>query len=243
MKKIMDELNALKFSIRREQKQCFKQFLSVLELFIFCYKEKLKQEDVVSLSKIRKETGISPENYLKYQFVKDYVRKYKQLFPTIAHLNFLYETGEYDPGKEKEAFNDIAVYSIHVGRTWKLSGSFDDEDYYFSFECKRLNDAGKNQLYIDQGIKRYVENTYAGAMPFAGMIGFIEQGDIVRIKDDINLRLSKLNKSGQLMTIEFLRFFKVEENFQFSFSSKHERVCNSPIALHHLFLDYSSILI
>jgi len=239
----MDELDALLFSKRREQKQCLKQFREVLRLIIFCYREKLRQGDAVSLSKIHEETGITPEDYLKYRLVKDYLRKYKRLFPAIAHLYFLYETGEYHREKEKETFNDIAVYSISVGRAWKLSEEFDDEDYYFSFECKRLKDLGKNQLYIDQGIRRYVENAYAGAMPFAGMIGFVEKGDIVRIKDDIDLRLSKLNGSGELTTIEFLRFFKVEEDFEFSYSSKHERVRNSPIALHHLFLDYSSLIL
>lgn len=236
----MDELDALLFSKRREQKQCFKQFHEVMRLIIFCYREKLRQGDAVSLSKIREETGITLEDYLKYRLV-DYLRKYKRQFPAIAHLHFLPETGEYDREKEKETFNDIAVYSITVGKTWKLSEKFDDEDYYFSFECKRLKDLGKNRLYIDQGIRRYVENAYAGAMPFAGMIGFVEKGDIVRIKDDIDLRLSALNGSRELTTIEFLRFFKVEEDFEFSYSSKHERVRNSPIALHHLFLDYSSL--
>ncbi|HLP44833.1 MAG TPA: hypothetical protein VK469_02745 [Candidatus Kapabacteria bacterium] len=238
----MDELNAQLFSKRREQKQCFKQFREVLRLIIFCYREKIRQGDAVSLSKIREETGITPEDYLKYRLVEDYLRKYKRLFPAIAHLYFLPETGEYDAKKEKERFNDITVYAITVGRAWKLSDGHDDEDYYFSFECKRLRDLGKNQFYIDQGIMRYVGNAYAGAMPFAGMIGFVEKGDIVRIKDDINLRLSKLNISEELTTIEFLRFFKVEEAFEFSYSSRHERVQNSPIALHHLFLDYSSLL-
>ncbi|HLP61768.1 MAG TPA: hypothetical protein VK186_23205 [Candidatus Deferrimicrobium sp.] len=239
----MDELNALIFSKRREQKQCFKQFREVLRLIIFCYRKKVQQGDAVSLSKIREETGITPEDYLKYRLVEDYLRKYKRLFPAIAHLHFLHETGQYHREKEKETFNDIAVYSITVGNAWKLSEKFDEEDYYFCFECKRLKNLGKNQFYIDQGIMRYVENAYARAMPFAGMIGFVEKGDIIRIKDDINLRLSKLNISGELTTIEFLRFFKVEETFEFSYSSRHERVQNSPIAMHHLFLDYSSLLL
>jgi hypothetical protein len=239
----MDELNALPFSKRREQKQSFKQFREVLRLIIFCHRKKLQEKDTVSLLEILEKTGITPEDYMKYRLVKDHLRKYKQLFPAIAHLYFLYETGEYDRDKEKETFNDIAVYSITVGRAWKLSEGHDDEDYYFSFECKRLKDLGKNQLYIDQGIRKYVENAYARAMPFAGMIGFVESGDIVRIKDDINLRLSKSNQTGELTTIEILRFFEVEENFEFSYSSKHERIQNSPIALYHLFFDYSSLLL
>lgn len=237
----MDELNARLFSKRREQKHCFKQFHEVLRLIIFCYKKKLLQKDVVSLAEIH-ETRISPENYLKYRLI-DYLRKNKQLFPSIAHLYFLYETGEYDRELERETSNDITVYPIKVGQAWKLSEEFDEEDYYFSFECKRLKELGKNQLYINEGIRRYVENAYARAMPFAGMIGFIEKGNVERIKDDINLRLSKLHGSGELTTIESLCFFKVEEDFKFSYTSKHDRVRNSPITLHHLFLDYSSLFI
>lgn len=239
----MDELNARLFSKRREQKQSFKQFHDVLRLIIFCYRKKLQEKDTVSLSEIHEKTGITPEDYLKYRLVKDYLRIYKRLFPAIAHLYFLYETGEYDREKEKETFNDIAVYSIAIARAWKLSEDHDDEDYYFSFECKRLRDLGKNQLYIDQGIRKYVENAYARAMPFAGMIGFVEKGDIVRIIDGINLRLSRLSQTGELTTIETLRFFKVEDDFEFSDSSKHERIQNSPISLYHLFLDYSALLL
>lgn len=239
----MDELNALQFSKRREQKQSFKQFLEVLKLIIFCYRKKIQKGETISLSEIREKTRVTPEDYLKYQLVKNYLRKYKRIFPAIAHLLFLCETGEYDGEKGKETFNDIAVYFITAGSAWKLSEGFDDEDYYFSFECKRLKNLGKNQLYIEQGIKRYVKNSYARAMPFAGMIGFVEKGDSVKIRDNINLRLSGFNKTEELTTVEMLHFFKVEEHFTFSYSSRHKRVNNSPIDLYHLFLDYTTLIV
>ncbi len=238
----MDELNALQFRKRREQKQSFDQFREVLRLIIFCYKKQIRKGDTISLSEIREKTKAKPENYLKYDLVDHYLKKYKKEFPTLTQLRFVCEAGIFDWEKGREAFIDIAVYSIFVGKAWKLSEDFDDEDYYFSFECKRLENLGKNQLYIKQGIKRYVESSYARAMRFAGMIGFVEKGDIVKIKDDINCRLSEFNKTGELTTVQMLHFFKVEERFTFSYSSRHERVKNSPIDLYHLFLDYTAII-
>lgn len=234
-------MKAVRFTKQREQRQLFKQFREVMRLIVFCYKKVLNTESF-DLVKIHKEKKVKPEDYLKYNLT-NHLRKYKKFFPEIMHLLFLYETGEYDEDKDTESSNDIAVFNTDPRFIRGSNEELTHEDYYFSFECKRLKDLGKNRLYIQQGIKRYVENSYARAMPFAGMIGFVEAGDITSIKDDINCRLSEWNEKGEVTTIELLRFFKIEKDFKYSYSSKHERVKNTSICLYHIFLDYTPIIL
>lgn len=239
----MDEQDAQSFIQKRIQRQSKRQFVEVLRLIIFCY-GKILQKEKFDLREITTKTSIKPEDYLKYNLTHDYLRKYKSKFPLTTYLYFLYETGEYDQENEKEYSVDIAIYNINRPLIpYKKDGeNYTSEDFYFSIECKRLKDTGKNKLYIDEGIKRYVQNHYARAMPFAGMIGFIEKGIINEIKDDIDKRLSKYNETGELVTYELLHFFAVEKNFRFSYSSRHGRIGNSPVTIYHLFLDYSSLI-
>lgn len=235
-------MKAGRFTKQREQKQLFKQFTEVMRLIVFCYRKVLNTESF-DLVKIHKEKRVKPEDYLKYNLT-NHLRKHKKFFPGIRHLLFLYETGEYDDDKHAEFSNDIAVFNTDPGFIRGENEYLNHEDYYFSFECKRLKNLGKNQLYVQKGIKRYVENSYARAMPFAGMIGFVEAGDITAIKNDINRRLKEWNKkAGEMTMMELLRFFKIEENFQYSYSSKHKRVKNTCIGLYHIFLDYNLVIL
>ena len=48
--------------------------------------------------------------------------------------------------------------------------------------------------------------------------------------------------SIRFRTTRFLRYFDIEENFKYSYSSSHHRTENIPIDLYHLFLDYSTII-
>jgi hypothetical protein len=240
----MVEQDALSFIQKRRQRQSERQFVEVLRLIIYCY-NKILQEETFDLIEIATKTSIKPEDKLKYNLTHDYLRKYKKKFPLTTYLDFLYETGEYDRGNEKEYANDIAIYNINrpLISINKVTENHTSEDFYFSIECKRLKGTSKNRLYIDEGINRYVQNHYARAMPFAGMIGFIEKGVISQIKDDIDRRLSKYNGNGKPETYDLLNFFAVEKDFKYSYLSKHARVKNSPITIYHLFLDYTSIIL
>jgi hypothetical protein len=237
----VNELEAGRFTKQREQRQLFKQFHEAMRLIVFCYKKVLNTESF-DLLEIHKKKRVKPEDYLKYNLT-NHLKKNKKFFPGIEHLLFLPETGEYDEDKETESSNDIAIFNTDPGFIRGVDEDLTHEDYYFSFECKRLKNLGKNRLYIQQGIKRYVENSYARAMPFAGMIGFVEAGDITAIKNDINCRLGGWDEKGELTTMELLRFFKIEEDFEYSYSSKHERVKNTCIRLYHIFLDYTPVIL
>ncbi len=234
-------MSAKRFSRQRKHRHASKQLQEVIRLIVFCYRKILESESY-DLEKINEKKSVKPEDYLKYRLV-EYLKRNKSFFPRISHLIFKGEVGEYCIENDRESFNDITILNIDLGLLEKRDERFTSEDYYFSFECKRLRYLGKNQLYIREGIKRYVENSYAKAMPIAGMIGFVEAGDIQGIKDDINRRLGEFNEKGELTTTRLLEFSKVEADFEYSYSSEHERVHNTRIHLYHLFLDYSPIIL
>jgi hypothetical protein len=240
---VIDNSRADLFIKNRKQRQSLHQFKEILKLIIFCYGKIIKAE-IFDWKEIQKNTRIKPENYLKYILLQ-YLRKNKKNFPTITHLSFSAESANFNSTESKEAFIDIAVYGINNSFTCipeLLQKSLTDEDYYFAFECKRLENLRKNNAYIKDGIRRYVGNIYARAMPFAGMIGFVEKGNIIKIKNNINDRLFNLNKIKELETIKMLALEELEKDFKFSYVSIHRRVENIPIKLYHLFLDYTEIV-
>ena len=240
---MIDNSRANLFIKNRKQRQSLHQFKEILKLITFCYGKIIKAE-IFDWKEIQKKYPGKPENYLKY-ILLHYLRKNKKKFPTITHLSFSAESADFNIAESKEAFIDIAIYGINNSFTCipeLFQKSLTDEDYYFAFECKRLENLRKNNAYIQDGIRRYVENIYARAMPFAGMIGFVEKGNIIQIKDNINDRLSNLNKIRELETIKMLTLVELEKDFKFSYVSIHGRVENIPVELYHLFLNYTEIV-
>jgi hypothetical protein len=59
-----------------------------------------------------------------------------------------------------------------------------DRDIYIAYECKRLNVRYKGRRrslagpYVNEGMMRYVSEKYSDGLPFAGMIGYILDGDV-----------------------------------------------------------------
>lgn len=231
------EFTAASFIKRRKSRQITPQGKDVLKLIIYCYK-KIHENECFEMTRTGSPTKL--ENVLKYNLV-DYLTKNKKQFPLTKRLLFVAEAADFDNQNHREAFIDIAVYNAF--NSFKVSpGIYTEEDYYFAFECKRLENNSKNDDYIKKGIRKYVGNKYARAMPFAGMIGFVEKGNIFRIKDDINRRLIELNQRGEIKTPRLLEFEEIEKDFRFTFLSSHCREASSHIDLYHLFLDYKEIL-
>lgn len=232
--------NTKRFAKKRKESRSFKQFRQLLQLIIYCYKKILANENY-DQEDIEKNRTPHLEDYLKYSLI-EYMRKHKKRFPILANTRIIAEEGRYDKEKDKESKSDISVHNIHPGTVLDTQTDYTDEAFHYTFECKRLDHKKKNPLYITEGIKRFVTNSYAAAMPRAGMIGFVEAGDIETIKKDINRRLRDISQKDKFLTTRFLQFFSVEENFKYSYFSRHHRIENSQIDLYHLMLDYSAIL-
>lgn len=180
-----------------------------------------------------------PEEYIRNLFLSEkylWNRKLKQQY-RLKRLSFEPETAEIDENNITLGYHDIKVSG--------LTNEFyeTEKDLYFSIECKRLNKAGQDvEKYVNQGIKRFVMSQYSKKMPLAGMIAFIEEGNPLVYKEEINL---KLEKSKEIKTKRYLEFLSLDNQFDFSYLSKHVRQNSDfkTISLYHLFFEIGHIIL
>jgi hypothetical protein len=114
------------------------------------------------------------------------------------------------------------------------------EDLYICFECKRFLRSKITKSYFEteyygQGIKRFEENEYSQCMPQAGMIAFLESGDMKKLKKlmDQVLPEKALNKKLDDCSLQYY--------FCYVYKTIHKRgkVGNS-LSLHHILLDLTA---
>lgn len=150
--------------------------------------------------------------------------------------------------------NDEAIkglYDISIFHSdWRNAEGFPVE---FHFECKNLDNSSdlvrkyifhntykkdvNNENIFDGGVYRYFIGKYAQQLNFGGMIGFILEGDVLKIKKDIINKLTeKFNTTpdGDLLRV----IDNSIENNNFTFDSHHLRF-DSEFVLHHLLLNFS----
>lgn len=138
------------------------------------------------------------------------------------NINFpiVYEAGE------KTKRMDICCYLDNL-----------KEDLYICFECKRflktkINDSNFEKEYYGEGIKRFEEGEYSSHMPQAGMVAFLETGDMKKLKELMEKKLpdKALDKKSENCSLQY-SFCYVYKTFH-----KREKVGNS-LSLHHILLD------
>ena len=86
--------------------------------------------------------------------------------------------------------------------------------------------------YYGEGIKRFENNEYSRHMNEAGMIAFLETGDMGKLKGLFEKELPEksINKVIEDCSLQFC--------FQYVFRSVHNRVENGhELSLHHILLD------
>lgn len=104
--------------------------------------------------------------------------------------------------------------------------------FEFIIECKRLKSA--DFKYIDEGIKRFVQLKYAESDSYAGMMGFVIDGDIERIVETLKVKIKDFHYTAGFESL----LERNCVNWKHSFQSKHNRDNNIPIHLYHLFFDF-----
>lgn len=185
------------------------------------------------------DNDMALENSLTNMLVK-YLRKHRTNTKfKLELLTFEAETAEIDDNTNKTlGFIDIKVGNV----TLKFSGNA-EESIYYAFECKRLNDSNYAS-YIDEGILRFIYGKYSKNMSFAGMIGYFEitGHDIENIVKKINTNLDNKFKKGKLDKKCSLNKYEIQDDFENSYISNHERKKTHSIDLYHLILDYSNII-
>ncbi|MDD3251738.1 MAG: hypothetical protein PHV18_04160 [Lachnospiraceae bacterium] len=111
------------------------------------------------------------------------------------------------------------------------------EDQYICFECKRflksnINNYNFEMEYYGQGIKRFEDGEYSQCMPQAGMIVFLESGDMNKLKE---LMLKKLPEKASKNQFEDCSLYY---RFCYVYRTVHMRaVVGNGLSLHHILLD------
>ncbi|MFC2155136.1 hypothetical protein ACFLRB_01420 [Acidobacteriota bacterium] len=141
-------------------------------------------------------------------------------------LDYLWDPESKDP-KKKNRIDITIIYSLQLGFEKRLG-----------IECKRLkNDSDLCREYYKEGIKRFITGYYSEAMPLAGMIGYIQEGNIFKIISAINKYLD------QHTTIQLLAEEKIDEILEHTYSSIHNKnKALGRIKLYHMMLDYVDLI-
>lgn len=131
-----------------------------------------------------------------------------------------YETGE------KNKRMDICCYLNNM-----------NEDMYLCFECKRfiksnITKSNFQTQYYGEGIKRFENNEYSRYMNEAGMIAFLEDGDMNKLKNLMEMELPKASKD------KLVENCSLQYCFQYVYRSVHNKVeSGHELSLYHILLD------
>lgn len=116
----------------------------------------------------------------------------------------------------------------------------------FVVECKRLKSAetryvhgspDKNGDYEIDGMEKFIELIYSEGDEYAGMIGFIIQGNPINIVNKLKLKIKDFYPSSDIASL-------LEQkcaDWELSFQSKHIRNNNKAIHFYHIFFDFVSV--
>jgi hypothetical protein len=165
------------------------------------------------------------ENKIKNRLYKDYLNK-QTIREELGLAEYLFktETAFIDDNYNENGYSDIEVID--------LIGSKKSTEAYYIIECKRIDDVNPhyqsslNNKYINDGIKRFVDEKYPTHNKVNGMLGFIVKSI------DINDNCSHFSD---------LKYYKFIDDFEFSYRSNHTTTkTNKKITLYHLMLDFSS---
>lgn len=164
-------------------------------------------------------TAIKKEEERRTELV-EYMRNRKAEFYITAPIG--YEVGE------RTKRMDICCY---------LEGL--REDYYICFECKRFlkNTTTKSQFedeYYGEGIKRFENNEYSSRMPEAGMISFLETGNLDKLKKLMEIKLPEKAVDRKAINCS------LKYSFCYVYRTIHKRKNSQRmISLYHILLDFT----
>ena len=128
------------------------------------------------------------ENEIRDRFILDLERK-NQLTRDLIQNDILqldFERQHFVSPSEKRR-TDIVFFITGFGK--------------FTVECKRLfKEPSRNEEYINEGLKRFVELKYSENEAYAGMIGFVVSGNIRTITEDVSTKVvtEVITRSGDL---------------------------------------------
>ncbi len=123
---------------------------------------------------------------------------------------------------------DISIFLV------SLFEIYDEHDHHAIIECKRIEggDSDLCRLYVTEGVDRFASGKYSSRHATGFMVGYVLHGGVDAACSGINRQFGKrVRSSEQLATCHILPV-------PWARSSRHPRQANSPIDLHHAFLDF-----
>jgi hypothetical protein len=216
---------------------------------IECYNLLLKEKPSYSKSYVAAKTAFNFEDYLKIQFVENYLKLNKDILrkkvSELEEITFYYETVKpfidtTDNNKERSDKIDIYVNKLGLKNHWAV----EDEDLYLSIECKRIGILSDCENYIKDTENFCTRQHKYLRLPFEGQIGFIENNKLNHslVSVEINRRI-KLNKT--ITTKKPLVSYLIHSGFNGIYLSEHKRnyKAKEKFTIFHLLFDYSSLVV
>lgn len=164
------------------------------------------------------DKSFSIENDIRDRFVHDFYFV-NPLVKDLLQKNILYINWEKWVFKNE---NDLGRADL----SFALSG------LEFIVECKRLKSASKQ--YIDEGLYRFINLEYSANEDYAGMLGFVVEGDTEKICRSIK---EKCEEEEYILN-DFSK--QKYTGWKYSFNSVHIRSNNSDIGIYHLFFEFTN---
>jgi hypothetical protein len=112
-----------------------------------------------------------------------------------------------------------------------------NEQVYFAFECKKVEHIDSKLItgYVEEGMKRYVQEIYASKMSRGGMIGYTFNDQIDMIIEAINARI---RASDDLSGVDCLRQEGLDGFRDMYLSSHIRKITRSKFLVYHLILAF-----
>lgn len=168
--------------------------------------------------RINKNTGL--ENEIRDRFIKDFYFDNPLLknWINLGILKLNWE-GQLFKTKEQTGRTDIEFFISGLGS--------------FVVECKRLKSASSQ--YINEGLHRFINKDYSENESYAGMMGFVVEGDIKSICFSLETKCRNENYCEN----DFVNTkTKIIEN---SFFTSHNRKNTNAINIYHMFFAFNLV--
>lgn len=221
---------------------------AILCYVIECHNIMIKDNVKYSIKRVKEETRIMFEDFLRNRLVENYLNKKGDRFQSrilnMYKVSFSCETvKEYTDTDGKLANDKIDIYISNLA----VSSAFNDEKkLYYAIECKRIKKKvakAKNcETYIGD-IKKFAERKHKEMrLPYEGQIAFMETTKIDNISfiTEVN---NILAQTTDFRTESELTHFNLCDDFSGSFKSSHSSDPRGIFHIYHLLLDYSSIVV
>lgn len=201
-----------------------------------------------SISWVRENTKINFEDYLKFEFIDNYLTRNKHLLKDriseLENINFVAETQKRyidttDNNLQKVDKIDIFISRLGVQNEW----SDVDENIYFSVECKRIKKLSDTSDYVSDIAKFTTRQHTNLRLPFEGQLAFVENISLSNssITKKIN---SHLEEHQVINTEKYLSYTNIHSSDNI-YHSTHRKSFgkNELFSVYHLLFDYTKIVL